>query len=296
MFSPEAEGYEFNIRVKRALTIRMQRIPALCRLNKLTDVSIAGSLKKMHIRCTNCGADVPIGQTTAEVVCSYCDTQLIVGKQKGIARLVMTDCLTADEAVLRLGRFLSTLEITVSPDVLSRNVVYLPYWQPMLSAGGKVDEWVAAFAPDMESLYSVAAMHGDTSKKSVDDISAPSMMAADVVLENALMLTPYLLSELDVDRPAVLTYVPFVKLQYQVAGEMCVAYVDLVAGHVYQDNLPPTPQKQKSRVLALVAVASLVLVFLVVSLLPWQALLVAMPLLLLGEYLVMMKLLAVMGW
>ncbi len=250
----------------------------------------------MHIRCTNCGADVPIGQSTAEVVCSYCDSQLIVGKQKGIARLVMTDCLTADEAVLRLGRFLSTLEITTLPGVLSRNVVYLPYWQPMLSAGGKVDEWVAAYAPDIESLHSVAAMHGDTSKKTVDDIPTPSVMAADVVLETALMLTPYLLSELDVDRPAVLVYVPFLKLQYQVTGEICVAYVDLVAGHVYQDNLPTSPQKQKSRVLAGVAAASLVLVFLAVSLLPWPALLMAMPVLLWGEYLLVMKLLAAMGW
>jgi hypothetical protein len=49
-------------------------------------------------------------------------------------------------------------------------------------------------------------------------------------------------------------------------------------------------------VLALVAAASLVLVFLAVSLLPWPALLVAMPVLLWGEYLLVMKLLAAMGW
>ena len=250
----------------------------------------------MQIRCTNCGADVPIGQSTGEVVCGYCGTQLIVGKQKGIPRLVMSEFIHLDDATLRLRRFLSNLEITTPLKVQARNVMFLPYWQLNLSANGWSDEWIAAYAPELEALHFITAVTGDTGKKTTDDIPAPSMVNAEVMLENALMLSPHLMSELDPDKPAVLVYVPFLKMQYRLAGHTFTAVIDLVAGNVYVDETPMSPQRQKSRALSAVAVLSLLTVLATVIFLPWQVLVVVLPFLLWGEYVAIMRLLSGMGW
>ncbi|MBN2528236.1 MAG: hypothetical protein JXR76_17720 [Deltaproteobacteria bacterium] len=250
----------------------------------------------MHIRCTNCGADVAVGDTTREVVCSWCQTLLFVGKHTGIPHVVMSDYVSLDDAQLRLGRFLSKKEVAIAPRVIQRSLVYLPYWHLNLKKPASSPTWVAASFSPIEELMTITAAGGDTMQKTTDDVPAHLMVEAELLLEDAVLTSQCDMDELHQDKPATLIHVPFVKIEYVAAGEAFRAYVDLVGGNVYTDNTPPSPQRQKSLVLGLVAAAALLLVIGVVTFTPATFQFVLLPLLLWGMYMAMMKLLSHLGW
>ncbi|MBN2719408.1 MAG: hypothetical protein JXX14_26390, partial [Deltaproteobacteria bacterium] len=211
----------------------------------------------MHIRCTNCAADVQIGDATKEVVCGFCNTLLFVGKQRGMPHVAMSEYVTPADAVLRMGRFLSKREITQSPRILNRQKMYFPFWHLNFENKARATKWVAAWMPPAEALLSISPDSGDTGQIKMDDVPRHLLADPTLHLEDALQLGQCRMTDLDGDRPAALVHVPFEKIQYQVMGQTLDAYVDLVSGVVYADNLPPTPQRYKSRMLGIVAAVAL---------------------------------------
>ena len=250
----------------------------------------------MQIRCTNCAADVPIGASSSEVVCPYCETLLFVGKQTGIPHVILSEYVTSADAILRLGRHLSNMEINDPPKVLARQKVYLPYWQLHFSQKTRKAVWVAASPSPSEDLLIIDAHSGDSKSKTSLDVPDHLLVKTEVLLEDALLATSFNMSELDKDKPATLVHVPFEKIQYLAVGETLDAYVDLVTGTVHGDSFPATPQREKSRVLGAVSAASLLAVVSVVATVPWQGSIFLVPLLLLILYVFVMKLLSRLGW
>ena len=250
----------------------------------------------MHIRCTNCGADVPLGAESTEVVCNYCESLLFVGKQAGIPHLVMSEYVTRADAALRIGRFLSKLEITDTPRLLDRQMIYLPYWQLNMKSRRTPAKWIAASAAPLDALLTIAPDSGDTQKRKCDDIPDHLLVDPDLLLEDAMRTIEFKPGDLAEEKPAMLIHVPFEKIQYQAVGETLTAYVDLVSGNVYADTTPASPQRHKSAVLGLVSLFSLVATIALVVVMPWPLVWVVVPLLLGILYFAIMKLLAWMAW
>lgn len=255
----------------------------------------------MEIRCTNCGADVPIGASTSGVICSYCETALFVGRQQGISHLVMSGYVSAEDAVLRLGRFLSQKEFSSAIEVEERKEFYFPFWQLSPKQGGKKIFW-AGRTPLCDELASIPALGGETGKQTPMDIADHLLLQPHILLEEALVSANsakenYRQENVFEDsKSAALIHVPFYKIRYSVHGETHVAFVDKVMGAVYADELPASPQRKKSRALAGVALGALLAVFLQVLLFPGVVQLFTLPLLLVLLYVLVSKLLLRMGW
>ncbi|MBN2342073.1 MAG: hypothetical protein JXX29_12445 [Deltaproteobacteria bacterium] len=250
----------------------------------------------MQIRCTNCGADVPIGASTTEVICSYCNAALFVGRQTGIAHLVMSGYVSFQDAVFRLGRFLAQKEVTSKIRVLNSAEFYFPFWQLPDGRGKKSVLWAARTALT-ESAESIPMMSGETDKQTPMDVADHLLWEPELLLEDVAGSAGVELSDTTgTNRTVSLVHIPFYKIEYFVHGETLTAFVDKVSGQVFADELPASPQQKKSIVLAGVSLGALLVVVAQVFFLPGILQLLTIPLSLVGLHAGISKILSQMGW
>lgn len=208
----------------------------------------------------------------------------------------MSGYVTAKDAALRLGRFLSKREVLSPYQVDETKDFYFPFWQLSKHQSKEKLFW-AARVPLVDDLAYISALSGQTDKLVPNDVAEHLLWEPEILMEDALIQAQGNLSvKMSQEDAASLVHVPFFEIKYTVLGRQYSAYIECVRGTVYADELPVSPQRKKSSVLALVALGALILSIGHVYFLPSIMLWVTYPVMLLLLYLLITHILTRFGW
>jgi len=250
----------------------------------------------MQIKCTQCGASIPIEHDSEFIKCPYCDTSLYLDTDRTVKHYYLDLQVGERDLGAVIQRTLSYMEVVQPVSVKNSEAFYFPFWRFDLASGGTL--LVPAATPPVEALEEAKMPAGDLR------LMKPGLAAHDEVIEPEVLLEDAarqgigtLGDEKTKFSCAALVHLPMYAVHYECDGKDWNAVVDGVSGAAYADEWPPAPQKQKDRVLGLIAAVTF-LVFLVEAaaipgfwpVLPAYAVTAA------GIYLVARRVLRGMGW
>ncbi|HUT54869.1 MAG TPA: hypothetical protein VM658_15870 [bacterium] len=250
----------------------------------------------MDIKCTQCGAKVPIETDTRFVRCPYCETALYVDADQTVRHYYFSPQAALNDLQPMISRKLSYMEIKDPVEVGSAALVYFPVWRFQTASGKSVV--VPAAMPPLEDLFNVKVPAGDprvfTPELAVDH----ELIEPEVMLEEAADEARALIGVEEAQfSSSALVHLPLFRVDYTCQAKKHEALVDAVSGEVYADDWPSAPQKQKDRALGLIALLAFVLFLLEAAALPrmWM-LLVAYAATAGGIYALARGTLRKMGW
>ncbi len=221
----------------------------------------------MDIKCTQCGAKVPIEEDSDFIRCPYCETALYVETDRTIKHYYMVAQKPDSDLGPVIQRKISYMEIKDPVEVTTHKISYLPFWK-LETSGGKVVVVPAAMTP-LEGLRKVAQPAGELKLYSAELTESFKVVEPQALLEEAaaegliLLDTPGLKFQ-----SATLLHLPMYEVDYTCQNSAHKALVDAVSGEVYADQWPAAPQKQKDRFFGLIAVLALALFAVEAAVLP----------------------------
>jgi hypothetical protein len=211
----------------------------------------------MQIRCTNCGADIPLQEESAFISCPFCRAALFVDTDQTIANFCMPPTIKKDDLTPLINRTLAAMEINPELELEGAVIVYHPFWR-FESTGLKTKLIAAAEigADDMTEISAVAgnpvaydpAIIGD--RREVE----PTLLHDEAVAEWEMSSPAVTQSDLRV----TMLYLPVYHTTYLCDGVRYSALIDGASGGVYADNWPPTEQREKNKVLGAIAAGAFV--------------------------------------
>src|SRR3990172_13112248 len=83
----------------------------------------------MDIKCTQCGARVPIETETAFTRCPYCETALYVDADQTVKHYYLPPQAALQDLGPMIGRRLSRQEIKDPVTLVSAALTYFPFWR-----------------------------------------------------------------------------------------------------------------------------------------------------------------------
>ena len=250
----------------------------------------------MNIKCTQCGAKVPIEKDSDFIRCPYCETALYVDTERTVKHHYMAAQAQTKDLGPMVARKLSYLEVVDPVTVGKWSFFYFPFWRVDTSLGGSVV--IAAATPPCEDMLQISMPAGDLK------LFAPELAAEHEVTEPEMLLDDALIEAQKIlDNPAVkftaasLIHLPMYRVEYRCQNQDFVAVVDAITGDAFADEWPAMPQKQKDRMLGGIALAAFALFFLEAAFLPWTwAIIPAYALTGAGIYYLARNTLRKMGW
>lgn len=250
----------------------------------------------MDIKCTQCGAKVPIEQDTGFIRCPYCETSLYVDTDRTVKHFSMSPQIRPADLAPVIQRKLSYMEIKDPVKVGRHNLVYFPFWRLDMEGGFSIT--VPASPPVIEDIIQIKCPAGDLK------LFAPELAAEEEVVEPQALLEDAVADAaklMDNKEPkfsaASLLHLPMYAVEYACGGARHKALVEAVSGEVYADDWPAAPQKEKDRVLGMIAALAFGLFFLEAALLPglWPVL-AAYAVTAIAIYYLARRTLTKMGW
>jgi len=221
----------------------------------------------MEINCTQCGAGIPIEEDSEFLKCPYCDTSLYVETDRTVKHYYITRNLGKDDLSPVIQRKLSYLEIKDKVEVSKSHMAYLPFWG-LVTSGGKTIV-IPASAPPLEDLDHVKIPAGDLKLyndqlEQDNEVVQPKLLLEDAALEARNVLG----DQKATYSSASLIHLPMFAVSYYCRGMRYRALVDAVSGEVYADDWPAAPQKQKDKVLGIIAAIAFFLFFVEAAVIP----------------------------
>jgi hypothetical protein len=250
----------------------------------------------MDIKCTQCGAGVPITEDAAFIRCPFCDTALYVETDRTVTHYYLPAQAPVNDLPLYLRRKLAGFEVKDEVAVKGVTLVFFPYWRFDL-ATGKSHCLPAAAAP-FEDLHRLKMPAGDLKLFDPPKLEPHRVIEPQVLLvDAALEVKTELANEAAQFTASSLVHLPLYFVGYACQGKDFRAVVDAVAGEVYADDWPPGPQREKDRALGLIALLAVGLFLFEAALIPglWLTL-AAYALTALGLYYLARGVLQRMGW
>ncbi len=221
----------------------------------------------MQIRCTNCGADIPLEQESDFISCSFCQAALFVDTDKTIANFCMAPTTVKDELSPLINRKLAAMEITPEHVLREAIIVYHPFWR--FESKGLKPKLIAAAEIEADEMTEIPVMGGNPVAYNESVIGnrrvvEPTLLYDETVAEFQAG-TP---SAAPDDLRVTMLYLPVYHVTYLCDGLSYNALIDGVSGEVYADNWPPTEQREKNRVLGAMALGAMLAFILESAFLP----------------------------
>lgn len=250
----------------------------------------------MDIRCTNCGADVPIEPRARVVKCPFCAAALVVDLSAGISHLVHDPEVERGAILGHLEKKLALLETRGSPEVAGADLIYVPYWRAELRGGAR--RLFCAAIPPAEVMDEIRAPEGAGRYYDEDSVAGKKVVEPTILADAARARFAAGGVDWGEDDGAALSMVhlPLWEVSYECAGERHQAWVDAVGGEVHADTWPRSAQRQKDVVFGAVGVVSLAAFFAEAILVPGLWILLAFPVTAAVLYLSTRTMLGKLGW
>jgi hypothetical protein len=250
----------------------------------------------MEIKCTQCGAKVPIEKEGGFIRCPYCETALYLDTDRSVKHFSMAPQVREKDLSPTIGRALSRVEINDPLTVGKSRMFYFPFWRLDTAIGGSLT--LAAATPPVEDMLQIENPAGDLQLFSPDLAAEQEVVEPELLLEDALLEARNLLeSDTAKFRAASILHLPVYEVEYLCQGQRFKAHVLGVTGEVFADEWPAIPQKEKDRKLGAIALFAFILLLLEAVLIPWTwAVIPAYALTGAGVYYFAKNTLRRMGW
>lgn len=250
----------------------------------------------MNIKCSQCGAQVPIEKDSDFIRCPYCETALYVDTDRTVMHYQLDSPLTQQDLAPLIQRQLAYLEINDQVTLHSSEFFYFPFWRLDTALGASVV--IPAAAPPVEDMLQVKSPAGDLKLFRPELSVEHEVREPELLLDDALVEARKLLDNPSIDfRATALLHLPVHRVQYQCSNGLYTAMVMGATGEVFADLWPPGPQKQKDRVLGTIALLAFMLFLLEAALIPWGlAIIPAYAVTAAGIYFLARNTLRKMGW
>jgi hypothetical protein len=250
----------------------------------------------MQIRCSNCGADVSIKENSQFIKCPYCNAGLFVDLASGIRHYYKKSKISGEGLDFALKRFLLTHEIIGNFKIVSSKRSFIPFWRFAKRDG--TAELISATTPLSEDLAVIDEPEGrllffsDEVQESLHAV--PPEIFLDAARAKACALN--IGFNRNDEKAVALIHLPVYLVSYLYNGATCHAVIDGVAGAVFADEMPKTPEKTKSRILGAVTLVSFFIFFVQTLKLPSLWLFFSFPLTGIAVFYTSGWLLKKMGW
>src|SRR3990172_10587899 len=138
----------------------------------------------MDIKCTQCGARVPIETETAFTRCPYCETALYVDADQTVKHYYLPPQAALQDLGPMIGRRLSRQEIKDPVTLVSAALTYFPFWRLDTAMGRPVS--IPAAMPAVEDLFNLKIPAGDLKVFSPELAVDHEVIEPEVMLDDAL--------------------------------------------------------------------------------------------------------------
>ncbi|MEN8164156.1 MAG: hypothetical protein ABFS37_08505 [Acidobacteriota bacterium] len=196
----------------------------------------------MQVRCSQCGADIPVPADAALLQCPFCDTALVVDGGDTLFRVVTPPTMNASGAVDHLRRFMAGRKTVAGLDTKARigkaELLYFPFWAFRISTDTGERVVLEPAAPSsLQGMHGVTLPPGD-SRGWTDELGADTPVVQPEVPQNTAR--QWMVSRLgDVQiRRSVLYHLPLFRFSYEYGGRSYRAAVDGVSGQVFPADFP----------------------------------------------------------
>jgi len=209
----------------------------------------------MDIKCTQCGAKVPIETDTSTIRCPFCETALYVETDRTVKHYYMDPQVQATELNPVIQRKLSYMEIKDPVNVTTCGLVYFPFWRLDTTMGTSV--MAAAAMPPAEDMFSMKTPAGPVKLFSPELAVDNEVVEPEVLLEDGLVEAQKFLGSSSVKfKAASVVHLPLYKVTYTCQNTSREAVVEAVSGEVFAEDWPAAPYKEKDKVLGMIAAAA----------------------------------------
>ena len=198
----------------------------------------------MEVKCTQCGGAVSVKTDQGIAQCNYCGSSLFISLQDGFLHYLLRPLVPQKDVQKVLQTYLERRERKSSFTIKRTSRVFWPFWQAQdedshrtfIGATNPITSLEEADIPPGEPRPFLAEETGS------DWIEPPSERVEDIIKREGI--TPGKIR---------LIHLPFWIVDYVYDNVSYEAWVDAVRGNIFADDLPPTFEKEKDRLYALVA-------------------------------------------
>lgn len=200
-------------------------------------------IKKVDIKCTQCGAGVEISEEGGFLTCPYCDSRLYVESDQTVRHFYLKPEIRADELASIIGKELFKRELKRPVSIIENKTAFIPFWLIRLKEGAlrfPAAELANAELQDFKIPVGKLIPY-DSEVGSNYKIEMPELSLDD------LKKKPVMEKAADKIERCDLIHVPFHKVSYKYESGSFQAMVDAGEGKFYAENLPRGLSKEKDR-------------------------------------------------
>ncbi len=196
----------------------------------------------MKVKCSQCGADIPVPADANLLQCPFCETALVVDGGDTLFRVVTPPTIHASGAVDHLRRFMAGRKTVAGLDTKARigngELLYFPFWAFRISTETGERVVLEPAAPSsLQGMHGVTLPPGD-SREWTDEVAADTPVIQPEVPQNtARQWMESRLGEVQIRR-TVLYHLPMFRFSYEYGGRSYRAAVDGVSGQVFPADFP----------------------------------------------------------
>ncbi len=223
----------------------------------------------MDVKCTQCGAKVPIEEDTSFIRCPYCETALYVETDRTVKHYYMQSHVEPNDVTPQIQRKLSYQEIKDEISLGETRDFYFPFWRLDTKMGRSI--MIPAAMPPIEDLASIKPPAGDLKLYSEEigekhEMQEPSLLLEDAVIEAQKAIG---VKEIVKFTAASIVHLPFITVHYACHDNEYQAVIEAVSGEVYADDWPAASAFKKDLALGWIAALAFALFALEAALVPW---------------------------
>ena len=196
----------------------------------------------MTVKCSQCGAAIPVPVDANLLQCPFCNTALVVDSGDTLFRAVIPPTINNTGAVDHLRRFMAGTRTVANLDKKAKigdpELFYFPFWafRVVTDAGEKVVLEPAA-PSSLQGMQKMTLPPGDTRSWTDDIAGGTPVIEPDVPQNTARQWMVSRLGEVQVLR-TVLYHLPMFRFSYGYQGRSYRAAVDAVSGQVFPADFP----------------------------------------------------------
>lgn len=196
----------------------------------------------MKVKCSQCGAEIPVPADATLLQCPYCDTALVIEAGDALFRVVMPPTINASAAIDHLRRFMAGTQTVAGLDSKARigdsELLYFPFWafRVETNAGERVVLEPAA-PSSLQGIQGMTLPPGESGGRTQDGAVDAPVIQPEVPLATARQWMISRLGEVQVRR-TVLYHLPMFRFSYEYRGRSYRAAVDGVSGQVFPADFP----------------------------------------------------------
>lgn len=196
----------------------------------------------MTVKCSQCGASIPVPADVNLLRCPFCDTALVVDGGDTLFRVVIPPTINASGATDHLRRFMAGRKTVAGLDAKARigdpEFLYFPFWAfRIITETGERVVLEPASPSSLQGIQGMTLPPGE-SREWTDEVAADTLVIEpEVPQSTAHQWMVSRLGEVQIRR-TVLYHLPMFRFTYGFGGRSYRAAVDGVSGQVFPADFP----------------------------------------------------------